>query len=205
MSEIFIFPYSGSGLEVLDCLPEDIRVIFVTDNLEHIDTNYKNYEIVSRAKMLEFNQPKLIAVHGSVATYKNRLNVVENFDVRVNWQSVIHPSASISKFANIGKNVFISAGVSIGPNVIIEDHVIILANATIHHDSLIRKGSIICGNVLIAGNVKVESQVYVGASACVKNGLTIGENSLIGMGSVVLEPIPDNEIWYGNPAKKQMK
>lgn len=32
-------------------------------------------------------------------------------------------------------------------------------------------------------------------------GISIGENSMIGAGSVVTKSIPDNELWYGNPAR----
>jgi acetyltransferase-like isoleucine patch superfamily enzyme len=32
-------------------------------------------------------------------------------------------------------------------------------------------------------------------------GITIGQNSLIGAGSVVTKNIPSNQIWAGNPAK----
>lgn len=31
-------------------------------------------------------------------------------------------------------------------------------------------------------------------------GITIGENALVGAGSVVTKDVSDNEIWYGNPA-----
>jgi acetyltransferase-like isoleucine patch superfamily enzyme len=32
-------------------------------------------------------------------------------------------------------------------------------------------------------------------------GVTIGENAMIGAGSLVTKDIPDNELWYGSPAK----
>ena len=41
--------------------------------------------------------------------------------------------------------------------------------------------------------------------ALVKNGLTVGENSVIGLGAVVVKNIPDNETWVGNPAKPILK
>uniref|UniRef100_A0AAU6WUU7 DapH/DapD/GlmU-related protein n=1 Tax=Chryseobacterium endophyticum TaxID=1854762 RepID=A0AAU6WUU7_9FLAO len=41
----------------------------------------------------------------------------------------------------------------------------------------------------------------MGANATILAGITIGENSLIGAGSVVTKDIPANELWIGNPAK----
>lgn len=33
------------------------------------------------------------------------------------------------------------------------------------------------------------------------NAVRIGENAIVGAGSVVTKDIPDNEIWAGNPAR----
>ncbi|WP_103192495.1 acyltransferase [Formosa algae] len=41
----------------------------------------------------------------------------------------------------------------------------------------------------------------MGASSIILKGVTIGENSIIGAGSVVTKSVPCNEIWGGNPAK----
>ena len=34
-----------------------------------------------------------------------------------------------------------------------------------------------------------------------QNGITIGENAMIGVGSVVTHDVPSGELWYGNPAR----
>jgi len=41
----------------------------------------------------------------------------------------------------------------------------------------------------------------VGAGALVREGVTVGAWSLIGMGSVVLHDVPPGEVWAGNPAR----
>ncbi|WP_300662161.1 NeuD/PglB/VioB family sugar acetyltransferase [Fluviicola sp.] len=203
MDKLYIFPYSGSGLEVLDCLDDISNVIFVSDNPEHIGQSFHGVPVISGEELQKTDPSRLITVHGSAASYQNRLELIQRFGKNVSWETIIHPSAVISKYASIGKNVFISAGVSIGPNVVVDDHAIILANATIHHDSHIGTGSIICGNVLVAGNVEIESQVYIGAGSSIKNGITIGSGSLIGMGSIVLNSVGTAEVWFGNPAKRK--
>ena len=42
----------------------------------------------------------------------------------------------------------------------------------------------------------------IGANVVVLPGVTIGEQALIGAGSVVTRDVPSREIWVGNPAKK---
>ena len=49
--------------------------------------------------------------------------------------------------------------------------------------------------------VVIEDDVWCGANVTILKGVTIGENSVVGAGSVVTKSIPDNEIWAGNPAK----
>ncbi len=48
--------------------------------------------------------------------------------------------------------------------------------------------------------VIIEDNVFIGAGCIILKGVTIGENSIIGAGSVVTCSIPSNQIWAGNPA-----
>jgi acetyltransferase-like isoleucine patch superfamily enzyme len=50
--------------------------------------------------------------------------------------------------------------------------------------------------------IKIKDNVFIGASSIILKGITIGKNSIIAAGSVVVKDIPDNEVWGGNPAKK---
>lgn len=49
--------------------------------------------------------------------------------------------------------------------------------------------------------IVIKDNVFIGAYSFILKGVTIGENSIVGAGSVVTKDIPDNEIWAGNPAK----
>jgi acetyltransferase-like isoleucine patch superfamily enzyme len=48
--------------------------------------------------------------------------------------------------------------------------------------------------------VIIESDVFIGAHSTILKGVTIGEGSIIGAGSVVSKSVPPKEIWAGNPA-----
>ena len=49
--------------------------------------------------------------------------------------------------------------------------------------------------------IQIKDSAYIGAYAFILKGVTIGENAIVGAGSVVTKNIPDNEIWAGNPAR----
>lgn len=49
--------------------------------------------------------------------------------------------------------------------------------------------------------VKIGNNVWIGMNVCVLPGVEIGDNSIVGAGSVVTKNIPSNEIWVGNPAR----
>ena len=49
--------------------------------------------------------------------------------------------------------------------------------------------------------VTLQQNVWIGDGATVCKGVTIGENSIIGAGSVVASNIPSNAVAAGNPAK----
>ena len=51
------------------------------------------------------------------------------------------------------------------------------------------------------GRVILKKKVYIGAGAIILKNVTIGENSIVGAGSVVTEDVPPNVIVAGNPAK----
>lgn len=51
------------------------------------------------------------------------------------------------------------------------------------------------------GHVELCENCFIGANSIIVGKLRIGENSIVGAGSVVTKDIPDNEIWAGNPAK----
>lgn len=49
--------------------------------------------------------------------------------------------------------------------------------------------------------VTIGNNVWIGGNTCILPGVTIGDNTVIGAGSVVTKDIPSNVIAVGNPCK----
>ncbi len=47
----------------------------------------------------------------------------------------------------------------------------------------------------------IGDNVFILPHSCIVGGITIGNNVVVGTGSVVVKPVPDNTIVAGNPAK----
>ena len=55
--------------------------------------------------------------------------------------------------------------------------------------------------VNIGGKCRIGKRSYIGMGTLIKEGVTIGDDVIVGMGSVVYSDIPDNMIALGNPAR----
>jgi acetyltransferase-like isoleucine patch superfamily enzyme len=47
----------------------------------------------------------------------------------------------------------------------------------------------------------IKKQARIGANVTLMPGVTVGQNSEIGACSQVRHDVPDNEVWFGTPAK----
>lgn len=83
--------------------------------------------------------------------------------------------------------------IEIGDNVTLSTRVHILA-----HDASIKKHL----NYSKVGKVKISDNCFVGANVTILPNVEMGENSIIGAGSVVTKDVPAEEVWAGVPARK---
>jgi len=99
----------------------------------------------------------------------------------------------IQKNAKVGRRCKISSHTFICEGVTIEDHVLIGHGVTFINDSYPRATT-------PTGELQTENDWKVEATL-VKKGASIGENAIVGAGSVVTHDVPDNAIVAGNPAR----
>ena len=111
----------------------------------------------------------------------------------------------IQKNASIGKCCKISSHTFICEGVIIEDNVFIGHGVTFINDSYPR-ATTFEGSLQTEDDWKVEPTVIkkgasIGSGATILSNTNVGENAIVGAGSVVTKDVPPNSIVAGNPAK----
>ncbi|NRT20166.1 acetyltransferase-like isoleucine patch superfamily enzyme [Hymenobacter sp. 9A] len=107
----------------------------------------------------------------------------------------IGDNTSISSYTTI----YATYGVKIGKNCLISsncgissyNHIINSSNR--HRD--------VAEDIKYSKPVVIGDNVWIGMNACILPGVKIGDDSIIGSGSVVTKNVPPREIWAGNPAR----
>lgn len=139
---------------------------------------------------------------GSVRTFFKKREIITRTQLpRERFETIVHPTASVSRTARLGNGVVIFQHVTLTYNVTIGDHVIVLPATVLSHDDVIGDYTTIAGGVCLSGNVRVGEACYIGSNASIKDGVTLGDACLIGMGSVVLRDVEAKSIVVGNPAR----
>jgi acetyltransferase-like isoleucine patch superfamily enzyme len=111
----------------------------------------------------------------------------------------IQKNASVGKRCKVSSHTFICEGVTVEDNVFIGHGVVFI------NDSYPR-ATAGDGNLQTEADWKVERTVVkkgasIGSGATILSNLSIGENAIVGAGSVVTKNVPPNSIVAGNPAK----
>jgi acetyltransferase-like isoleucine patch superfamily enzyme len=111
----------------------------------------------------------------------------------------------VQKGAKIGRNCKVSSHTFICEGVTIEDEVFIGHNVTFINDRYPRavnlEGKLATEEDWGCVPTRVKRGASIGSGAVLLCGVTIGENSLVGAGSVVTRDVPANTVVAGNPAR----
>jgi sugar O-acyltransferase (sialic acid O-acetyltransferase NeuD family) len=117
------------------------------------------------------------------------------------YSTVIHPRAVVPPSCLVGAGSVLLAGAVLTTDVTIGQHVAVMPNAVLTHDVVVEDYATVCALVSLGGRSRVRTGTYLAQGATVREGVTLGAWSMVGMGAAVIHEIGDGQLWAGVPAR----
>lgn len=127
------------------------------------------------------------------------------YGCQIGDETKIGAFVEIQKNARVGRRCKISSHTFVCEGVVIEDNVFVGHGVTFINDSYPR-ATTPDGELQTEKDWRVEATLVkrgasIGSGATILSQVVIGENAIVGAGSVVTRDVPANTIVAGNPAK----
>lgn len=129
-----------------------------------------------------------------------RRHIAEKLDVE--WYTLIHPTAYVSRFAQVGEGSVIMAHAAVNAGAVVGRHCIVNTGAIVEHDNRVNDFAHLSPSAALSGAVTVGECTHIGIGAVVRNNITITDNCVIGAGAVVVKDIMESGTYVGIPARK---
>lgn len=140
-----------------------------------------------------------------VAIGNNQIRFAKILELRVAGAclvTLIHPSATVSRYASIGAGGVLFAGAVVNAYTSIGQGVILNTGCSIDHECVLGDAVHVSPGVRLAGDVKVGDFSWIGIGACVRHQIRIGQRVIVGVGAAVVSDIPNDVTVAGVPAKR---
>lgn len=145
---------------------------------------------------------KVVIGVGGISDNRPRKALIEmarsnGFDVC----GVIHPRASVSRFATVHPSAQVFSGAHVGPSAEIEDGTIVNTHAVIEHDCLVKAHAHVASGAILGGGVTVGTMAHIGSGATIRQKIQIGACAVVGAGAVVVRDVVEGDVVVGVPAR----
>lgn len=146
-----------------------------------------------------------VVVEGNVVIY----DFVNAYDCRIGEGSRIGTFTELQKDVVIGRNCKVSSHSFLCSGVVLGDRVFIGHGVMFINDMFPRAanadGGLQQATDWTLVHTVVKDGASIGSNATILGGVTIGENAMVGAGSVVTRDVPANAVVAGNPARMIQK
>tara|TARA_R110000764_G_C11021414_1_gene384197 strand:+ start:2417 stop:3034 length:618 start_codon:yes stop_codon:yes gene_type:complete len=119
----------------------------------------------------------------------------------VNLVSIIHPSATISRYAQLGQGTVVLAGTVVNMDARLGIGCIVNTGACVDHDCVLGDFVHVSPRAALAGGVIVGDKSWIGIGAVVRPLVRIGRDVQVGAGAAVVSDVPDDATFVGVPAR----
>ncbi|MEC7929393.1 MAG: hypothetical protein VX169_03680 [Pseudomonadota bacterium] len=200
MKDIYIFSAGPGGRDVFQLI-NDINKNDSEWNLRgYVDTDSKldgkcldGLEIFCPEDLKGFDLSNTYAVCGVLdPDIREKIILNEILPLNLKIPSLVHPSAVIANDFTPQDGLIVFSGVNISYNVTIGKYVLVSFNCLVGHDGDIGSYSSLLPTSVMDGKCQIGQKVIIGSGAILHPGVSVGSNSTIGIGSVLLDKVPEN-------------
>lgn len=211
MQKLIILGTAGNSLEILDAVldaqdigkrPSFTVAGFLDDNQELWGQDIYGYPVIGPlSRIHDLDDVMFVNGIGSTSTFRRKPEIIGGLGLPdEKFATIVHPSATVSRFAKIGAGTVILQNAVIGTGVQVGRHVHVLPLTVLSHDTQVDDFATIAGGVSVSGRVHLGRACYIGSAAAIRNDVNIGSGALVGMGAVVLKDVAANAVVAGVPA-----
>lgn len=209
MERLFIFGQGGQARELAGIASTlGYAPVLLSASDAPNPANAYGIEVVAEERAVEMTGAAFAIGIGDNAA---RARLAANYGDRLRFPSLLHPDASFGigqrDLLEACRGVVVQAGVRMTTNIVVGEFTNFNLNATVSHDCRIGSFSTLAPGASVAGSVHVGTSVWIGVGAVVSNGLhekplIIGDNAVIGAGTVVIRDCEADAVYVGVPARR---
>lgn len=222
-SDLVLLKKKSSPLKTKDLiatlLSKDVAVIVTTEEMSKFVRKPSSTLVITPnprlaiAVLLNYDyQPSIhdTAIINSSTVLGKDISIGPNSFIGSEGLSINKHEGKIINTPHLGR-VNLGTNTSIGSNctvvraifgeTVIGEHCRLGHNVSIGHGCKIGDRVVIAPGSVISGSCTVGNDVWIGPNCSIKENTKIGCNAFIGIGSVVLQDVPDFGVVSGNPAK----
>ena len=208
MKNIVIIGGGNQAHYTIDIIEKEgkYNIVGIIDSVHDVGSDCFGYKILGRQEDI-VEIIKQYQIQGGLITigdnwiryviFNQILNLVPNFE----FVNAIHPSVIIGNTTELGFGIVAMAGCIFNPKAKIGNFTFFATGAQVEQDNIIHDYASISAGSLTGGYVTLGKFSAITLGVTVLDRIEIGENTVVGAGSLVTKSLPDNVLAYGNPCK----
>ncbi|NJC26130.1 acetyltransferase [Neolewinella antarctica] len=164
---------------------------------------FRDQQIMERTVLSQVDfKPEMGEVVIAVGDPATREKIASALPEGTQFATLIHPTATVSKWSTIGAGSIICAGCIVTTQIKLGLHAQLNLQTTIGHDCVIDDFFTTAPSANISGECKIGKRVYFGTGAAVRQGIKIHGDVTVGMGAMVVKNLEASGTYVGIPAKR---